>query len=503
MHHAYGRDSFEYDRGVALAIERVLIEGPEPNSSRVTFDIISDLTLATSWRKDSPVRSALLRWFQSTDVSAVDLQAVTSVLATRSGATGIDATMILSSAAGPAQRTSLRDTYAAVWELSSEGKTRSEELVRLADAARARLSQTMPAHIAEVLQNAVVFARYSRIADELRRGVIIRVPDDVESFSTAISNRIDVDARGGIQNTIINNLNEQWAAEYLREEQAGNLPAKLRLLQGFTGVVERLSAEVLVDVAVRGSPDDARKAARQAVFNNLSSPELVNSFLRQQHRIPPTLENSLLLERICVTSLPSPRDPSWRLRVRQALVTRLLQLLASDGELAVLDLLAAELRIAYGRDDATVPRTTDSDPSPPAAGNQPAIPAGDTPDGAAARLARQMELEADRAVPTGREPMSLSRIILLHRQRQALARGPLQNFAAHQIAVADLLAYLAVAENPSLGPQVGELMQEMSTNRNKATHIIDQVYVVEETILRLWILRIDGQSPTAAEGAPP
>src|SRR5690606_34666456 len=99
-------------------LETLLIQGPEPNENRAVTDIIGDLVTRIGWRDGDQARPWLLRAFADRLISSADLSAVTSALATRSGAEGVDITMVLSTSAAERVRADLREQYAAAWGIA-------------------------------------------------------------------------------------------------------------------------------------------------------------------------------------------------------------------------------------------------------------------------------------------------------------------------------------------------------------------------------------------------
>ncbi|MFZ4574253.1 MAG: hypothetical protein ACOYN0_07630, partial [Phycisphaerales bacterium] len=187
---AYGKGAPAHERTVGLALEMVLTRAAEPTQDRVVYDLVGKLVTAMSWRKDSPARGLLMRWFQSEAITSGDLQAVTSVLATRSGAEGVDPTMVLSATSGPSGRSELRDRYAAAWELLPTGHGRYSELVRWEAAARQRLAMKTSDKIAELMLQAVLDARLCRAAAELSSGAVGAMPDDLHVIEAELMAKI-------------------------------------------------------------------------------------------------------------------------------------------------------------------------------------------------------------------------------------------------------------------------------------------------------------------------
>jgi len=501
---AYGKESPSYERTVGLALEAVLLQGIEPTQERDVYELVAKLVTSLSWRKDSPARTLLMRWFQTDGVTSGDLQAVTSALATRSSAEGVDPTMVLSATSGPGGRSELRDRYAAAWELLPAGHGRYSEMVRWSDAARKRISEPVEATLPARMLSAVLDARLCKAAADLLSGALPKFPDDIAAVDPLLMERVRVDADPNAAKLTVIDVTggNPWALQYLIEERSGNLPEKIRLLTQFAGNIDALTASVIAEAAVRGSPDEVRKAAQSIVRNNASDPLMVNALLRVQPKIIPSVPNTQLIEHVVLQPLPGPRDPTWRFEVRRALVGRLLQLMAGESGLSVLDALAKLLADAYTRDtpesvEPDAPPTQDPSATPPAA------PSRD-PLFAARGLRSLLEREADRLVPTGREPQSLPQISLARRQREILAQGAVQQFNVEQLACLELLAFITVAEDPTRSESVTKILATLAEERHRATHIIEQVAAAERASLELWIVRVgvSSEQPVTVESTP-
>ncbi|MFZ4576414.1 MAG: hypothetical protein ACOYN0_18675, partial [Phycisphaerales bacterium] len=292
-----------------------------------------------------------------------------------------------------------------------------------------------------------------------------------------------------------------WALQYLVAERSGSLPEKLRLMTEFSGNMDPLTASVIAEAAFRGSPDEVRRAAQAIVRQNSTSVAIVNAVLRVQPKIMPNLANSQLVEHLVLQPLPSTRDPSWRAEARRALVGRLLQLMAGESSLSPLDGLAKLMADAYSRTDDPAPARA---PDGPAGLTQApdAAPSRD-PLVAAKNLRLLYEREADRAVPTGREPLSISQVVLARRQREVLAVGVVQRFNVEQLACVDLLGYICVAEDPTRAPRVSAVLSELLEQRHKSYTVIEQIAAAERAALRLWVIRVGVAAPAEQAVEPP
>ncbi|QOJ01428.1 MAG: hypothetical protein HRU70_13395 [Phycisphaeraceae bacterium] len=479
-------DAGSRDRLVLTALEDVMVMGPEPGEDRGAFDAVERLALALAWRAGDASRERLLRWFDSGDVSNADLSALTRVLSSGSGAEGVGATMVLSQVAGPHERALLRARYAEAWGLQST-RARGEALARWSEAARARLERPAtgargedPARAAESpaavadLAEAVVLSRLSEAAGWLHAGD--------PGKSEAILATLDVPVRsalGGVPARAGGADDGAWAVRYVSAANA--LQARLDLIreaQG-SGSIGATDAEVLVGEAIRGSPVAVRSAARDAVRRLASSPAVVNGLLEAAPTMPITSENSALVEYVVGAAVPGPRDPGWRAGVRARLVERLIELVAGEGELGVIDGLSVLLGESYAGRLASM--------SGPASGASGGVVSAE----AACRAWRvAVERQAERVVATGREPRTLREIAERSAGRASMARGAVQRFAAEQCSGVELLAYVVAGESPGLASPVAGVMAEFDAARRGADRLTGQVRLAERAALRVWLLRL-------------
>lgn len=468
-----------YTRGVLLALEGLMTRGPEPTRDRGVFESIGKLTTALPWRKEDESRRWLLRWFSSPDVSGNDLYAVTASLAHASGAEGVDSSMVLSASAAESDRSTMRDRYATIWGLA-EGESKDTLQQRWAEAAAAELAAAAGTSAMGTLEEAVTAARLNRAAMLLMVGDTADVgrllePVKPGTATQAPGDRSKREALGGQGSS-------DWLVKY---RAAGrNIPGRRELLANVGGGIGPGVADVLVEEACRGSPAQVQGDARQVVLKHLNEPAFINALLEFAPMMPMTRANKELVEQATQVTLPSLRDPSWRVSVRRALVERLTQALAGQSELARVDELCDQLAELYGpRDVKTAAGTIDA----------PAVLTGPSPIEVVIVQARlRWQREAEMLTPSSREPYSLAQIEQRRGARVRLASGRVQQFAAEQAAIAELMAFVSVAEQPGRSAEAGEALTQMETQRRSARHIFGQLLATERAQLNLWMLRLKG-----------
>jgi hypothetical protein len=216
-----------------------------------------------------------------------------------------------------------------------------------------------------------------------------------------------------------------------------------------------------------------------AVRQYASSPAVVSALLDRLPRTPRLTSNSQLIEHVSATSLPSVRDPAWQREARRALLETLLAAISTHGPMARIDQLAAILAHSYQAAAASIP--------PVDATAELHAPAGDL----AEQLWRTWRSAAEPLVPSVSPPMPLSEIDRRRAGRLAHARGPVQVFAAQQVSIAEVMAYIITCERPGRADALRDTITELASARRTATHIFDQMTAAERAILHLWLIRIE------------
>lgn len=504
---ALGVRAVERDRLVLLALDGLLREGPDSGASPATFNAISTLTAGLSWGEGSQARSRLLSWFDSPEVGADDLHAITSVLAGKGLAIGVDSTMVLSRAAGEAQRPQLRDRYREAWggqELgarAASAKAWAERAKELLDASAASDEPV------DRLLRAIGLSRQIEVAAAMwvgQAGPGSDAPPNPRAASTLPPG------------TLIFTLpdpqfiaGDAWIIKwYAAQQRITERKELLRVYRPGSEDTRAMEAAAIVHEALRGSPSDVRKAAADIVRANADDPTFVNAMLVESATMPLVKDAAVLAAFLGRAPLPSMRSPTFRVAVRRGLVERLLELLSGDGPLRGLDVLSESLGQSYwfrARFAGAAPVDAPPDASPEPAADEtdaqgtPAPPkqgANPTPIEDSARVVRQrLQAEASQRLATGREPLGLLEIEQRRLGRLRLAQGRLQQFAAEQACMVDLMVFLVASENLDHAPAAMAILDEFSAARRKSRHIVEQIEHGEAALLRLWILRFTEAAP--------
>lgn len=474
-------------RMIAASIDAVLLSHPDPlNSPRVT-DSITVLTTALTWRADEQTRPWVFRWFDASEVSTPALHAFTAALAAKSGAEGIDPSMVLSAAASAGERSSLRGKYAAAWT-DSPGGERSEAVnawLRVAGDVMAEptgatdASGDLRPHVTALVR-AVTMSRLSEAAawlavgDTSKASVVIADPSG-PARAGASAARVTTDPLGG-------DNDGAWAVRYLSLASDG--PKRLEMLkQAVTAdALTALECEVVASEGVRGLPATVRREARAVVLRHKSLPAMVNALLGLAPVLPPSPESISLIEEVTGAKLPPLRDTRWREAVRRSLVERLLELAAGRGEYGMVDTLAMLLGTSYRERLG-------------AFGGAEGLPSefdGTTLLKLSQTYHDRWDKEADRTPPTGKEHASLGQIRQRAAGRAGVASNVVQRFVAEQSATVELMAYVVAAQDATHGENVSRIIARWDASRRAATHIFEQIRAAEAAMLELWKLRTQG-----------
>ncbi|MBK7404764.1 MAG: hypothetical protein IPJ41_09050 [Phycisphaerales bacterium] len=472
-------------RTLLSALEWVVVGAAEPTESEVVRKAIEALVLRCDWREGSTARDWLVRMFSDTRVSDADLHAITTTLARRSQAPGVDATMALPVRASADARQAMRERYAAAWGLSLEGPSLDDLAGDWLKAAREVL-QPPSTEVTTVtrLARAVNLSRLSQAAQLRFNGKL----DDAGVLIDEFDRPVEMELTRWNQRQAAERLDtdaamSRWALAYLSAQR--DFPERLRLLadarsQNFTSPTD---AEVLVTEAVRGSPAQARVAAREALLAQRPGAALTLAMLEILPRMPRTPQNAELVAALTSTTTMSVNDPDWKLRTRRVLVQTALEQLAAEGEAGIIDDLAAVLGESYAA------RATGDGPLSEGA-TPPKIP----PDQAAAMLRAQWERLARRG-GLGSEVIEVESVLARHAARLGLAEGPVQTFAAEQMAAFELMSVAVGAERIDRSGDVKGIRDAVRERRRAAKDVIEQILVVEEGTLDLWAVRLGQEQP--------
>lgn len=492
----------ENERLLVDGLEQILLNGTEPDADQAAFEAVEILATRIKWRAAGAARDRLLEWFNDPRISSADLRVLTGVLAGKSNAEGVEASMQLSVSATPDDRAQLRSQYARAWglvktELRDKVFDQWRSIARggyFAPPANDELGQVARVVVAVRINQA---ARRIWLGDPTSATRILsdveRIPETIREIGTGAGTPLIIlpgpaapatpNPRGGgkLANqptpTPISPGEGPWGEQYLKAER--NIPVRMQRLleaEALQPPLSRLDASVLAETACFGSPGQVRLAAQRVVMKFGDDPAIVQAMLDELPIAPKIQSVAETMARVARTSLPKIGDPDWELATRRALVDRLLGLLAGQGPQAGIDQACSMIAESY-----VAMAGADSGPPEESAAERCVRGSG--------QLYKLWRMEAERLPPPEQAPASLDQIDRRRRSRQQIAAGPVQAFAGEQVSIAEMFAYIVCAERPAQATRALTIINDMSRARREASHIFTQMTVTEQAIARLWLLR--------------
>lgn len=474
---SFAADRESRNRMLLVGLETLLIKGPEPNEHRIVSDIVTDLVARLNWREGDEPRRWLLRSFGDRLITNADLNAVTSALATRSSAEGVDYTMVLSTGASDRVRADLRERYATQWNVT-DLITREEAANDWIMHARGHLDQPFVANRdIDLLGRVALFARLNQAAhlqwrgDQSEASLLLT---DLEPPIHAEKDPPDLATASIVQRSA-------WAERYIAARQSVRarrdmLEELVLYFQDFGDV----DAAILVQEATSGSPPEVRLMAIEAVKKQADSPAVVNALLDRVSRMPRITSNSNLIQHVCGRALPNVRDESWPVEARRILIEKLVETVSTRGPMARVDGVSELLAEAYEALSATRSAGTRSSSSA---------------QSAASLAWSTWRSAAEPLIPSVSPPFTLSQIERRRAGRLNHARGPVQQFAAEQVSVCELFAYIVTCERPGRAEAIRKAMRDLGDERRAAMHIFHQMIATERAMTKLWLIRIEPEDP--------
>ncbi len=109
----------------------------------------------------------------------------------------------------------------------------------------------------------------------------------------------------------------------------------------------------------------------------------------------------------------------------------------------------------------------------------------------AGQLWRTWRAAADGAVPSIAAPIGLDQLERRRSGRQGQAVGLIQQFAAEQASLTELLSYLVASEQGSRVEDVRLVLADFASERRRARHIFRQMNAAERAMTQLWLIRFN------------
>lgn len=490
------------------SIDQLLIKGLDPSVSRSTNEVLKLLLAAADWTDGAGVGARAISWFDDvSQITTSDLAVVTNWLVGSSNLPGVNPEMMLAPDATPARRMELRDSYASLFGLPASREGRGNA-ARWATQAREMITPpSSPPEMDDALVRTAALARMneaaaqrwrqnesaSETAREAARIEAINATIRSGSTSTSVVNSAALTSPGDERDGL-------WARRYLASMNAIDSRVELlNELRNAGGPVGPADADVLAEAACFGSPMQIRRLAQSIVRELADNLLVVNGVLEALPRAARQQGIADAIEAITGTRLPKVEDSTWRLESRRALVSRMLELIATGKDTrfdALGDIVAGAYR---ARVDAFGPPTAsmrdlpagDADASAAASADAesnatPSSPGAEQPAG---ELWELWASQGRRYAEGGWTFVGLDVLQRRRAGRASLADDALQLFAAEQASGAEMMGYVVAAERPTKSDAIKKILDEMATERRTSAHLFAQMESAERAILRLWLVR--------------
>jgi hypothetical protein len=488
-----GGERARMNAGLLDELERLLLEGAEPDADAGMFAALQVLTRAIDWRAGSPSRPRLLGWFLDQRVSVIDLHVITITLST-SSSDGVPAELVLSIGADADQREIRAIELAQAWSLADAG-TRAAALADLRTVAVPFLSRierhdspTLALADAALASRLVTAAQLVWLGDisgatsvtaSVRSGLTLLTPGATPGPSPALPRMgLPASQAGSIPGMSDPPGPEAWAERFLAAQQS--TPRRLELLgelEHASPPISVIDAAVLVDAALMASPARVRTAAQQRVMAFSSEVSILDAALKQLSLAPKVPSVSRMYERLAATPLGKPSDPNWEIVARRELLRSLIALTTRSVDSQVIDDASAMIVESYERRGVIQARTTD--------------PFSERAITAAAAGVRRLRSEASALTIAQAE---IDDIDVRLQSGLAMADAPIQRFVAYQRAQVQLLAEVVAHHMPPRAEALAQVTRDLPAKMRECRHAFEQMWVLERASLAIWIERLGGEA---------
>ncbi|MCA9293422.1 MAG: hypothetical protein KDA20_06380 [Phycisphaerales bacterium] len=473
---------------LARALTHVL---RDKNASRTAAgrQALSIVAQRIDWRADDAI-DALLRWFEDPSISSEHLAFLVRELVESRALPGLPADTRLDADADAEARTRVRDAFAL-----TVGRP-----LRATDAFALRWRRATDDLLAATPARGATAARQAAVAAYLCAAAAQRVvgqDDDAERAVDLALAAVDAsDALAASPSDVIRT--GRWGELFLaarRDEQARL--ELLYLLMNEGGPSTQLEADLLAETAAFGAPRSVQQLAQRIIIDLPDDLRIVDGLLKALPLAASSNDGlSEVIERKTARRLPQAGDDGWRDAAQQALAERWLELQSVTqrppfGEAPSMLADAYELSTAQMR--ASVGALPEAWAAP-----QDLVPeaVAQDPARAAAELWNLWRRRAER-LPEGLIAIApLAELVARRSGRLALARGPVQRFAAEQASVAELIAYATAIEQPVRAESAASIIASMRAEARSAASVYEQINRNERSILRLWRLRLGFEEQT-------
>jgi hypothetical protein len=489
------------ERSVLEAIDAALRDprlDPVPDGEG--SDLLGRLVDEVDWTSRSPVRAesrtALARWFADGSIPPSRLWALTSLLDLDADAAWFVPELIVPPKADLGARQEVLTRILAAWPesrptLASGGGIPVEpRLLERWRVARTKVEQ-LPANDEFGRLRAVVAASWlSGIGTAIEAGQ----PEAADELFGELDETFAADAvalaRGGLVAGVTAGNDGEFNALFQaagrdlerQREQLRNL--RMRVAAGDLGPID---AAALVKETFFASDPGVRSLAQDVAGERFPNGiTVLTEILDQLPSAPRSESNSVFLQKLTGSMLPETRDRDWMRAARHALVRKILRLERSGG--LAIDALAE--RYAQSIDVRARLLATGYEPPTGAA----------APDAALASLSRQWRGRAGTLFLSDPFPAPLDELDRRREVRRTLADGPIRRCAAESLSLLELVAAVAVAEEPPIRSRVAEVLAAVAERRARAGSALGQLLESELGIAATLDLRF---RPAGAEDEVP
>lgn len=438
------------------------------------------LVSAMSWREGSVERRWVLGQFSDSSIATSRLAVLTEALATGSGASGIDARMVLSPMANDAQRDQLARAYREAWfpsgaqgDASPMAGAASGPSAELIDALRVRtVAASSSLTDARAMESLLGLAQLNTAAAFIARGEALAA-QGVLAEKITLTRDASSDSGPGLGKT---DRDTQWAQEALNSESVAQLHPLLTQLisDGGPGVN---SAHALVYLATVEADSEIREAVTAQIIRFKDTPQVL---IALDHAISTARVTSRLEDLIAAVAegdMPARTDPAWFDRAHLSLMAQLARALAEKPPSALrhLESRLGELYAMRAGELET--------------------PQSRRPIGAwAQRLVQRLRVHLS-SQGRGSDQAALERIDAGLAMRGARASSSLQRFVAHQHAYFELRAIQVERSVVASALPVRDVREDLRTRLDRSTGVLDQMAQIERAIAMLWIIELERGGP--------
>lgn len=469
---------------IAEVLDTLMRQAPEPEDHRPSFDAITLIAGSMKWENGDQSRSRLVAWLADPAVSNTKLNLVTGALVQMIKLDGLDATLVLSTGATPDQRASLREGYIAAWNLS-QSVGAGTNVQAWTDAARIVLGGS-DGKDSNDLAYAVLAAQFNQAAVYRTVGKTDLASLTLQSLQTPGPIKLGASDSPEVSALVTRDGGEDtWASRFLTGDRT--LPVRLtriKEIEDRVGGITQLDADVLAETAFSGSPPELSNAALKALTKLSASPLITHAMLKAFPKAPRREAIGRAVEQSTYRTIPPVYSDRWSYAIRKALVERLLEQIAGVTWASRVDDAAVRLAEAY----ASI-----------AQGQGVAAPTQEQASELLLRSAQQyvaaLRAHAGTLLASQRLGLSLDQIERRGESRRLVAFGPIQRFAAEQTVVMELLAFIVASERPELADKAAEEVRRVTEARQASRDVFEQIRVVEQSMVRLWLMRFGIPSP--------